>query len=236
MKNNKNNLIQFILPIIFIAVGLLIIILGIYFNIEASKFMKNAIKTTAEITKITTSHDSDGDVSHSVQVIFYVDNKEFGGTLGYYSSDMYEGKIINIYYEPQNPNNFRSDNSNMANFILIPFGIIFFFVGCFILCPGIKSISLKKLKEYGRRIDAKIDDVSLNTNYSVNGYHPYIIDCSYFSEIEDKVYSFTSQNVWTNIQPIIDAKNITTIPVYIDENDSSKYFVDISIFDDYIGN
>ena len=119
---------------------------------------------------------------------------------------------------------------------MIAFGGIFFAIGCFILYRGIKSSSLKKLKEYGRRIDAKIDDVSLNTNYSVNGHHPYIIDCSYFNEIEDKVYSFTSQNIWTNIQPIIDAKNIATIPVYIDENDSSKYFVDISIFDNYIGN
>lgn len=236
MKNNKNNLVQFILPTIFITVGLLIIILGIYLNIENSKFMKTAIQTEAEITNITTHRDSDGDTTHSVDVVFYVNGKEYEGELGSYSSNMYKGKSITVYYDPQNPNNFRSDNSNIANFILIPIGGIFFIVGCFILYRGIKSTSLKKLKEYGRRIDAKIDDVSLNSNYSVNGRHPYIIDCSYFNEIEDKVYSFTSQNIWTNIQPIIDAKNITTIPVYIDENDSSKYFVDISIFDDYIGN
>ncbi len=236
MKNNKNTFIQFIFPSIFIIVGLFIVALAIFLNIQNSKFMENAIETTAEITKITTSHDSDGDVSHSVQVIFYVDGKEYGGKLGYYSSDMYEGKTVKIYYEAQNPNNFKSDSSNIASFIMIPFGGIFFAVGCFILYRGIKSSSLKKLKEYGRRVDAKIDDVSLNTSYSVNSRHPYIIDCSYFNEIEDKVYSFTSQNIWTNIQPIIDAKNITTIPVYIDENDSSKYFVDISIFDNYIGN
>lgn len=236
MKNNKNNLIQFILPTIFIAVGLLIIILGIYLNIENSKFMKTALQTEAEITNITTHRDSDGDTTHSVDVVFYVNGKEYEGELGSYSSNMYEGKAITVYYDPQNPNNFRSDNSNIASFILIPIGGIFFIVGSFTLYRYIKSTSLKKLKEYGRRIDAKIDDVSLNTNYSVNGRHPYIIDCSYFNEIEDKVYSFTSQNIWTNIQPIIDAKNITTIPVYIDENDSSKYFVDISIFDNYIGN
>lgn len=236
MKNNKNTFIQFIFPSIFIAIGLLIIALAIFLNIQNSKFMENAIETTAEITQITTSRDSDGDTTHSVQVIFYIDGKEYEGNLGYYSSDMYKGKTVNIYYDPQNPNNFKSASSNIASFIMIPFGGIFFAVGCFILYRGIKSSSLKKLKESGRRIDAKIDDVSLNTNYSVNGRHPYIIDCSYFNEIEDKVYSFTSQNIWTNIQPIIDAKNITTIPVYIDENDSSKYFVDISVFDNYIGN
>lgn len=236
MKNNKNTFIQFIFPTIFIAVGLLIIILGIYLNIENSKFMKTALQTEAEITNIATHRDSDGDTTHSVDVVFYVNGKEYEGELGAYSSNMYEGKTITVYYDPQNPNHFKSASSNIASFIMIPFGGIFFAVGCFILYRGIKSSSLKKLKESGRRIDAKIDDVSLNTNYSVNGRHPYIIDCSYFDEIEDKVYSFTSQNIWTNIQPIIDAKNITTIPVYIDENDSSKYFVDISIFNNYIGN
>ncbi len=236
MKNNKNTFIQFIFPSIFITVGFFIMALAIFLNIQNSKFMKNAIDATAEITKITTSRDSDGDVSHLVQVIFHVDGKSYGGNLGYYSSDMYEGKTINIYYDPQNPNNFKSNSSNIASFIMIPFGGIFFAVGCFILYRGIKSSSLKKLKEYGRRIDAKIDDVSFNTSYSVNGRNPYVIECSYFNEIEDKVYSFTSQNIWTNIQPIIDAKNITTIPVYIDENNPSKYFVDISIFDNYIGN
>lgn len=231
MKNNKNAFIQFIFPTIFIVAGLFIIILGIYLNKENSKFMKDAIETEAEITEITTSRDSDGNVSHSVEVIFYVDGKEYGGILGYYNSNMYEGKIIDIYYEPQNPNNFRSDNLNTVIFIMLPFGSICIIAGFFILYPDIKSIHLKKLKKYGRRIDAKIDDISLNTNYSVNGQHPYIIECSYFDEIKDKFYSFTSQNIWINLQPIINAKNITTIPVYIDENDSRKYFVDISIFD-----
>lgn len=235
MKNNKNNRIMIILPVVFILVGLLVIFIAVFLKIQNSKFMKTAIKADAEITKITTSRDSDGDIRHSVDIIFYVNGKPYGGNLGEYNSNMYEGKTIDLYYNPQNPNDYRT-NSNIVTFIMIPIGVIFFAVGLLVLYPSIKSKSLEKLKDTGKRIDAKIDDVSLNTSYSVNGRHPYIIDCSYFNEIEDKVYSFTSQNIWTNIQPIIDAKSITTIPVYIDENDPSKYFVDTSIFDNYMGN
>ena len=77
MKNNKNTFIHFIFPSIFIIVGLFIMALAIFLNIQNSKFMEKAIETTAKITQITTSRDSDGDTTHSVQVIFYVDGKEY---------------------------------------------------------------------------------------------------------------------------------------------------------------
>lgn len=232
---NKNFLFTVIFPSIFMGIGILLVVFAVLLHISNSKFMETAIETTAEITNIHVSYDSDDDAHYTVDIKFNANGKEYSGILNSYDSSMYKGENITIYYNPDNPNNFKY-NTSFVYVILLIMGAVFFGAGLIVFYWQLKSRPKKFLKETGRKLDAKIDSIALNTNFTINGKNPYIINCSYFNEIEDKLYSFTSENIWTNIEPIIESKGITTIPVYLDESNSSNYYVDISIFEKYIGN
>lgn len=51
---------------LFALIGAILIIVGIIMQKNNSEFLETAESTNAEITDIATSHDSDGDVHHSV--------------------------------------------------------------------------------------------------------------------------------------------------------------------------
>ena len=44
--------------------------------------------------------------------------------IGYYSSGMYKGGTTKVYYNPENPNNFRSSSGNFASGMMIFMGIM----------------------------------------------------------------------------------------------------------------
>lgn len=87
----------FIIGIIFFAVGSAILISG-------NSFMKNAEKTTAEISEIDSYYSGSsrlGSKKHyNVIVEYVVDGEVYERTLNEYNSGMYEGKEIEIYYNP----------------------------------------------------------------------------------------------------------------------------------------
>lgn len=234
MKKSK---VEKMLFSIFVIIGMIMIIGGIFFQINNYKFMNSAESTYATITRIVTSYDSDGDADHHVEVRFEVDGKQYRGTLNEWNSKMYEGGETKIYYNPNNPNNFKGNGLSYVGYIIIIMGLVFSLVGIIPLIISIKRRSnFKKLKSHGKKIDAKIDSIDINTSYTVNGRNPYKINCSYTDPYTNKMYFFESENIWFNAEIIIANNNILTLPVYMDSNNSSKYYVDIEILKQYLGN
>ncbi len=97
--------------------------------------------------------------------------------------------------------------------------LIFVAVGVFLLYSFIsKKILVKKLRESGRKVYALITEVSTNYSVSINGRHPYLLECEYNGARFQADYM----------------KQVTydlvgkTVPVYVDQEDPSKYFVDVS--------
>ena len=222
---------------IFAIVGALIILGGFKLQDVTTKFLEIAQTTNAQITDIDVYHDSDGDSHHTIYVEFDVDNKEYAGTLNEYNSGMYIGKEITVYYDPQNPNNFKSSGSKYAGYFVSGFGAIFFLVG--IIPLGVmakKSSNSKKLKETGTLIEAQIDNVYLNTNYTVNGRHPYRLSAHAQLPNSEKIYTFESENVWGNLQAVIDTHKFEKVNVYINLDNPKKYYVDLEEIKSYIGN
>ncbi len=78
--------------------------------------------------------------------------------------------------------------------------------------------------EKGRRIMAVVDSIEVNTSYRVNGRHPYVIYCTYTDISTGIQYKYKSNNLWTDPTEIYTPG--MDIPVYIDGNNYSKYFVD----------
>lgn len=222
---------------IFGIIGALIIFGGFKLQESNTKFLEIAQTTMAEITDIDVYYDSDGDSHHTVFVEFDVDNKEYFGTLNEYNSGMYIGKEVNIYYDPQNPNIFKGSSSKYAGYLLSGFGAIFFLVGAIPLgVMAKKSSNSKKLKQTGTLIEAKIDDVYLNTNYRINGRHPYRLSAHAQLPNSEKIYTFESENVWGNLQAVIDTHKIEKVNVYIDLDNPKKYCVDLDEIKSHIGN
>lgn len=222
---------------IFAIVGALIIFGGFKIQESNTEFLEIAQSTSAIITDIDVYHDSDGDSRHTVYVEFNVDNTEYSGTLNEYNSSMYTGKEVTVYYDPQNPNNFKSSSSKYDGYFVCGFGLIFLLVGTIPLIFGIKKSSTsKKLKQTGTLIEAQIDKVYLNTNYAVNGRHPYKLSAHAILPNSEKVYTFESENVWGNLQVVVDTHHIEKVNVYIDLANPKKYYVDLEEIKSYMGN
>lgn len=95
---------------------------------------------------------------------------------------------------------------------------------CFVIYLCRRSSTEKRLLETGTRIQANIDDVTLNYSVRVNWRHPYVIQCSWLDPQTQQVYVFHSDSIWYNPMPYLGDR--TTLPVYIDPDNPRRYMVD----------
>jgi len=119
-----------------IIVGLIFLIAGVFGQVNNTKFMKTAVETQAMITDIDviTKYDRfEDEVSeqHNVYVEFEVDGVKYSGELDSYHTGMRVGKTTKIYYQADNPNDFKSAGSSII-------WIIFAVIGGVISAVGIK--------------------------------------------------------------------------------------------------
>jgi hypothetical protein len=128
-------------------IGIGLIALGIGLFVSHENFKQTAIETEATIVEIESYYVSSGDdeeLRHSVLVQFAADGAAYEGYLGYYNSFMKEGGTVKIFYNPADPNDFRSSSAGIAPFIVcLVIGGVFSFVG---LGPLIND-AIKRKKE-----------------------------------------------------------------------------------------
>lgn len=151
IKNVKNIgmiifLIVFLLIILFN--GFQMVTLGLEVKNNSDEFEANSIKTQAIITKIKSSYvyDSDGDrrKTHDVYVEFTVDGVQYSGELNTYNINMQEGEETTIYYNPDNPNEFRGATSKWSNVSMIVNIISGFFFSVVVIIFFIVAIIKKR--------------------------------------------------------------------------------------------
>lgn len=129
---------------IFAVIGAALIITGSVLLARAESFKKNAVETEATITKIESYEDSDGDTQYNVLVEFYVDDTKLEGSLGYHASGMKKGQTIQIFYNPDDPHDFKSASEDLWMFVVfivagIPFAIVSFSTVIIKLITAIKN-------------------------------------------------------------------------------------------------
>lgn len=220
---------------IFLIVGIILIVAGIVSQINTSNFLKTAIKTDAKITDIITSRDTDGDLNHDVYISFIVDGKTYEGRLNGYNSSMYTGGLTTIYYNPDNPNDFIGNDGTFFNCLLIALGVAFATVSIFIIHHFAKKNREKfRLQEEGICLHSKITSIHKDLNFTYNNKNPNVIECS--CEYNGKIYTFTSEHIWSDAKLICESKNITELEVLVDPEDFNKYYVNIEPLKNYIGN
>ena len=83
-----------------------------------------------------------------------------------------------------------------------------------------------ELKEKGYLIYAQVVSMDYNQSITLNGRHPYVLKCEYENPDTGKIYTFTSEDFYSN--PIDHIESVE-VPVYVDSLTNPKYYyVDVS--------
>lgn len=224
-KKKKSPLTLFYL--IFLIVGIALLVAGIVVLHSELRFQKNAVKIQAVITDIQTYRGRE-ETRHAVFVEYEYDGEIYKDIrLNEYNNRMSRGKKVTILVDPEDPQRISTEfGTILAGGMIILMGVIFSCVAIIPFILGIKKSSQQKqLIAGGRSIFAKVESITQNKSYKVNGRSPYIVYCTYEDEYKGVVYRFKSANIWENpeycIQPGSD------IRVYVNGEDFSKYYVDV---------
>ena len=223
-KNRTLNIFYIVFPL----VGLGLLLGGWFFLMRTQRFHKTAVEITAEITSIESYKDSDGDLHHRVYIDYDFDGVHYGDVrLGEYNSSMNEGKQVTLLVDPRDPLNVQGKASGyVVAILLMVMGAVFAAIG---LVPAIMSLLNKKkgarLMQEGKHLQGVVENIELNPNLSVNGRNPYVIICTYQDVYKDVTYRFKSENLWTNPATVFHAGD--AIDIYVQEDDFSKYYVDV---------
>lgn len=225
----KGNRVQYFIFGMFALFGLIFFIIGIFIAVSQNIDEEDRVYTTAIIEDIVTDRDADGDTTYNVFISYYVDRQLYERKLNSYISSYYEGKEIEIYYDKNNPNNVRTDSSNVITYVFSGLGLVFFIIGLVgILNAILKTRKIKKLKISGRKIYANYVSTEINTTYSVNGRNPFYIICEWNDPMTNIKYIFKSENIWFDPENYIQQYNIQMFKVYINPNNIKEYVVDTS--------
>ena len=129
-----------VLGILFLIVGIALFLGAVFAGLSSQRFFKHAVETEATIEKIEsyTVYNHKGykknrrRKEHNVYISYMTeDGVQYGEQkFGYYTSNMYEGQNITVYYDPENPEDVRSKaGTKLVFYICGGLGCLFFVLG-----------------------------------------------------------------------------------------------------------
>ena len=220
MRNKTEKFISFI----FIMVGLVITIGGLFLSL--GYLLKNGKTYTKAIISDINVDRSSGTTKHKVYVSYYTeDGQEHTAKLKTYTDRYILGKEVDICYKKGDIENIWTKDECIFGELMLGLGSIFLVSG---IAPTLARIMKMMIKYTGTLIYADYVRTEIDTTYFVNGKNPYVVVCKWSNSLDGKTYEFKSDYLWINPKSNICEKGITEIPVYINEKNPNKYFVDIS--------
>lgn len=199
----------------FFIVGVVILAIAIAVAIHTARFQKNAWKVQGVITRI----------SSGTEVEFTLDGQNRTVWLSEYDSRQRVGDEVEVYVDHDNPDHVRMGATlYLPVFILCLIGVVFMSIGVVFLSILLaKRNKKKKLMQTGKRVYAEVTGGVVNYAYTVNGRHPYKLECCYTEEITGIKYLYRSGNIWIDPQLFVGQQ----VAVWVNPADLSKYYVDV---------
>ena len=103
-------------------------------------------------------------------------------------------------------------------------GLLFLLIGIpFLVVVLRKRKMIRMLLERGVQTQAVITAVTIDHGVRVNGRHPYRAECKVTDSVTGEVYLYSSPRVMEDIHYLVGS----TVTVYYDRNNRSRYYVDI---------
>lgn len=196
---------------------------------STQQFLKVALRTAGTVVEMREVYDSDdGDYTYR-PIINYTDRRGEAHTYTSATSSnppAYEvGDRVEILYNPQKSDEVYINSWGdlyIGALILGIIGGIDVLVCALILYFGYRRREkIKWLKESGKLVIAKVNEVTVNRHIKVNGRFPYIITAQWQDSATQSIHLFTSDNIWFDPTPYVKEE----IEVWIDPNDAKSYYV-----------
>lgn len=224
-KKIRENRLEKLLGIIFLAAGVLILAIALVCAIFSWNTEKTSEKVTGTITGMYGSREEDSTDNSGIFVEYSYNGREYEVELSEYSSNMWVGKDITLYVNTENPQKVQTaDLLFLPTFVLGCVGVPFFIIGCVFLLVVVRRKRKKQyLMQNGKQIMAEVTGGSLNYSCNVNGRHPWKWECKYEDIYTGEIYLFSSGNIWIDPEFYIGQQ----VAVYVDANNYKKHYVDV---------
>ncbi len=140
----------------YFSISILFIILGIVLTICINVLIN--ITTIPEddrvyvdaVIKNIEEHYTGEDTDYEVYVEYYINNKKYNEKLDFYSSNMFEGQELKIYYDKNDVKRISSDDGDKISTFFRFMPLLFTLVGLILLISGL----IKKKKEEQNKIES----------------------------------------------------------------------------------
>ncbi len=220
---------------VFFAIGLSFCIIVVRSWNSETQFMKEAIPVTAVIDEIKkeTWEDSDRDVhvTYYAFVNYAVDGVTYEHIdIGAITSGYYEGDEIEVFYDPDNHEDARVYyDSNGGYLVFLVFGLFFMATPLTLFAvprkKGIRQGGGNRLKRIGECRYLPVKRIEVDYNIVVKDEHPHWVICEEVNTLENTVYLYRSDRVFS--EEVYNIKAGDKVAVYIHPKNPDKYFVDL---------
>ena len=200
--------------IIVIGVGLGLMTMGYFDFKKISAMKKNGIKTEGTITNLTKRSMKQKKYDAHVTFVTETGDKKTA-ILRSYSGFSAKGEVVEIYYDPADPDKIISESDGYYTIYLI-LGVVFFTLGVlYAKQTRTKALLISK----GNRVMADIYDITVFKGKSEE-HNRFMIHATYTERGEK--YTFKSQTLEFDPSPFLNTK----VLVYVDPKNYGKYYVD----------
>lgn len=220
-----------IIKTVFTLAGIAMLV-GAYFLFQNTQyFLKDALTAEGTVIELVRVRSSDS-TTYKPVVTFKTQSGsmiEFASSTSSNPPAYSQGEIVEVLYQESSPEKARINGFFSlwgAPVILGGLGFVFFLVGFGIIFFGIlKNRKTQYLKRHGIPITTKFQSVEINGSLEVNGRNPYQICSQWKNPATSELHIFLSENIWFDPTDHISGDKIT---VLIEQDNPSKYYVDIS--------
>jgi hypothetical protein len=221
---------------LFFVIGLGLLIGGVFSIQHTRRFLQTAVEVPGVVTENVWREERTNQTNQNVSWSFYPrirfrtsDGQDisFITNTGSNPPSYRVNEPISILYDPRQP--YHAYIKSFAELwllsvILCGLGVVFSSFGIVaVVWKGFKTRENAWLEKNGRRIQAEITRVELNTSLNVNGANPYRIVCQWLDPAKNEMHIFNSANIWFDPTNYVPGK---TIEVLVDANNPHRYAVE----------
>ncbi len=226
--NNGSKMGRRVFLISLALISAVFLVVGIICRTNVDNFMGTSESVEARICDIDTYKVKNRKGFEETRYKVYVDYTVDGVTydhikLDKYDSSMNVGKIITIYYDPESPGHIMSGDST-ASTVMIFAGVCVMVVAILItIITMVKESQRKKLITGGTVCKGRIINVRELTDVTIDDRHPFKAECEVTDPATQERFVISTEEIYSDIRAMAGMP----VVVYIDNNDPSKYIVDV---------
>jgi len=219
------------IKVIFSIIGLGLLVGSFFLYQNTSEFLEKAVKAEGVVIDLVRKRSSDS-TTYAPTIRFTTNNGtmiEFTSSTSSNPPSYSRGEQVAVFYLPEQPDEAKINGFFSlwgAAVIVAGIGTVFFLVGFGMIFYGIRKQRKKEhLLQRGTRINTDFQSVNRNTSIKVNGRSPFVISSQWLNPRTNELHIFESESIWFDPEDHIKGESVM---VYIDPNDPSDYYMDIS--------